>query len=868
MNKLNRILSLCIALLLLCTTGFAYNAGTLTYLGVTPDGVGDNMVVTREILAYSLASVLMPENTFENTAASFTDVDSTNPYSGHIAYVSGRGIMTGYGDGTFNPSKVVTVNEVAKTLVSALGYGLVAEAKGGWPGGYMSVASSLKLFKGADVTGTTLTWASLKAMLLNMLECPSPDEVIFTEDGTLGTALKTQKNAETFAEKYLSLYSYEATVTDVDFERYRAKVRIDYADDGAKFVTGEEVNLDISSNVNIAVYRGIPVEITVYDNKEIVDVALRNGYSIKYGVADSVNNSSADVGYSVNSINALTLWDDENDYDFAPGCEFYVDSAPVTSGILNLVDEYIRIVEKEDEIVALSTWTLTYGGKITRTTDSHIYYMEDGVERRIDKMNEITDMTVIIDGEPRSYKELKAGMVFSYNRNVEEKTAVIIATEKRLSDILNGINTSDRTLSLGNISVRYANDVQSTTDGTKYSKGTNALLKLSETDVVVVFDIYGVVRYVESYKMDSDSQDFLAYIIGYKQATSFRGAEIRLACINDDGIPVKDFPVSDKVTYEGSPDVSQVIASAGNPDGSAFYIVEFNAKGEVKEFKNVPRIEGFEDNSSNSYGTFLDDGTPYLGHSGIRMYIPKTTPVISIFDNNGEIEVTRLTYSVLIGKSLDNESTPDAERVKVKLHWYSDDARQDLKMIVMTGPVNKVPNTKKSGIIDRVGRALNADGEDVDSVTIDGVTYALIKDSENQFELGKGMLVEYSESLFKVGEVAITAVFDFSKDFSEWHGISKGKDEFCTGTVTKSSKSRLTISLDKEYVNKGNTYGAGDEFFCYYQPGCKFYGIDSEGELLNLSYQDIVAGDKVAILLNSDKSYGSKAISEVYVRRD
>lgn len=73
--------------------------------------------------------------------STFSDVESDHWASGYIATVGKCGIVNGYGDGTFRPDKNVSYSEAVKMIVSALGYTPMAEVRGGYPAGYITVAN-------------------------------------------------------------------------------------------------------------------------------------------------------------------------------------------------------------------------------------------------------------------------------------------------------------------------------------------------------------------------------------------------------------------------------------------------------------------------------------------------------------------------------------------------------------------------------------------------------------------------------------------------------------------------------------------------------------------------------------------------------
>ena len=59
----------------------------------------------------------------QNCTVMFTDVDPTNPFYPFVRCLACRGIISGYGDGSFRPNNTVTRGQVAKMAVNAAGFG-------------------------------------------------------------------------------------------------------------------------------------------------------------------------------------------------------------------------------------------------------------------------------------------------------------------------------------------------------------------------------------------------------------------------------------------------------------------------------------------------------------------------------------------------------------------------------------------------------------------------------------------------------------------------------------------------------------------------------------------------------------------------
>ena len=84
---------------------------------------------------------------------SFKDVPIGHWSEKYLSLAYEMGIIQGVGNGCFGINDDVKYQDAVKILVSALGYQLVAEKSGGYPGGYMKTATSLGLLKKIKFTG-------------------------------------------------------------------------------------------------------------------------------------------------------------------------------------------------------------------------------------------------------------------------------------------------------------------------------------------------------------------------------------------------------------------------------------------------------------------------------------------------------------------------------------------------------------------------------------------------------------------------------------------------------------------------------------------------------------------------------------------
>lgn len=176
-------------------------------LGVFPADIVSGAPLTRLDLARIYFRIYNPEAADEEYVAisnSFSDLGDE-----HFAanFAAQMGIMSGSGDGTFNPDGTLTYNELVKTLVCFLGYRKTAEEKGGWPIGYAVCGNDFGFGKYAD--SENIVTSDIAAALFAIAADVEVMELDIISDDY--TTLK--KSGMNYLEKYLDIYFEEGVVS-------------------------------------------------------------------------------------------------------------------------------------------------------------------------------------------------------------------------------------------------------------------------------------------------------------------------------------------------------------------------------------------------------------------------------------------------------------------------------------------------------------------------------------------------------------------------------------------------------------------------------------------------------------------------------
>ena len=159
------------------------------------DDFSTQSFVTREEFCVYLSRAFKIEAS-SGAKQIFTDVDKDSALAPYISTLYDLGVISGYG-GEFRPNDIVTYNEAVKMLVSALKYDYAADM-GGYPTGYLRIASDLEITKGIynvdRLTKGVAAQLIYNAMLAPVVEMSSIKETGFT--------LKTNKDKSVLTELY------------------------------------------------------------------------------------------------------------------------------------------------------------------------------------------------------------------------------------------------------------------------------------------------------------------------------------------------------------------------------------------------------------------------------------------------------------------------------------------------------------------------------------------------------------------------------------------------------------------------------------------------------------------------------------------
>ncbi len=139
----------------------------------------------------------------------FTDVTWEHWALDVVSTAAELGLVNGMGDGTFQPDAGITYAQAVKIAVSMLGYGVQAEALGGFPAGYLVQANQLELLKGV-AREEIMTRGNMAILLYNTLDAVPTDVISF---GSGGTGRYEAVDGATLLSRYRQIYMVKGTLT-------------------------------------------------------------------------------------------------------------------------------------------------------------------------------------------------------------------------------------------------------------------------------------------------------------------------------------------------------------------------------------------------------------------------------------------------------------------------------------------------------------------------------------------------------------------------------------------------------------------------------------------------------------------------------
>jgi len=235
----------------------------------------------------------------------FVDI-STNEYKGYISAVNDFKIMVGADKYTFLPDKEISVNEVLKTVVFLLGYDVMAQAKGGYPIGYITVANELKISNGVNPSTLPASRGDISRIIYNMRN------VSIMEIIGVGSYLEYRiSNNDTFLTAFLGIDYITGLLTDNGITSLRGDT---VKSNGSIVIDNTVLNVDELNTTRRMIGKYVEAYYTIEgENREntVEYIQLderKNNEITEFAISDFVDISNRKIQYyKGNKIKDITL---------------------------------------------------------------------------------------------------------------------------------------------------------------------------------------------------------------------------------------------------------------------------------------------------------------------------------------------------------------------------------------------------------------------------------------------------------------------------------------------------------------------------------------------------------------------------------
>ncbi|MBC7765716.1 MAG: S-layer homology domain-containing protein, partial [Hyphomonadaceae bacterium] len=437
-------------------------------IGDTDGNFNPEKVVTRaemaKIVVYMVGSAAAAESAKDSSK--FSDV-GTHWASGFISVAASLGIVNGMGDNKFAPDAEVTYAQAVTMVVRAMGYETAAKDKGGYPTGYLVVATQYEVTDGVDGSlNKGVVRGAIAQMVDNALDKPLMVQVTYSsggdkeyvESGTQGTA------EQTILTDKLKLDAYKGTVSAFDAE----KNKVTFKSVTKREIKNSVVQYNSTSLGQVSYAKGLTftadvkemqVEFWVNDDDVVVAYTYPDDVEIVFGNIKTINGASSTAlkakMYKVAGTASSTV-EIAEDFLFSNGVEYAIDADEITLYDMEADEEFIpddnndmaasvdlalyteklaKLVIIDGVVEKICFMNFTTKGIVTEVKDAYIKYSEDGVKSAsiIANLDIAENVSVLLNGVVSSLTAIKPGMYIEFNSytedNADEDSYYIAATD-------------------------------------------------------------------------------------------------------------------------------------------------------------------------------------------------------------------------------------------------------------------------------------------------------------------------------------------------------------------------------------------------------------------------------------------------------
>ncbi len=762
-------------------------------------------IIRSEMAKVAVYSVGLEDVVKSSTNATrFPDVPRNHWATGAINVADQYGMVRGDTEGTFRPDDPVLLQEAVAIIVRAMGYEPAANDKGGFPAGYMAVASNNQLLRGLGGAATEpATRGDIAQLIFNSLTVNLMEQVGFGTNVTYEVVDKTLLYDKLNVEKgYGRITATRETALDGGSTTDLDRIMIDKN----QYLEGD-TNATQLLGYNVLYYARID---KTTDDKTLINVRPQ----------DKKNKT---ITAGSDDIVSVTGNDGEN-----RTFEYWANPDDKKSKTATIASDAVYIYNgKYKTGVAIDALMPTAGNVILLDSDTNGIYETVFVNHIT---NLVVDTVSTVTGRVTD-KYLNGSLVFDENDTTTIYSLVKDGAEINIGDlrewnVISYTISDDKELIKGYVSDAVINGTvtESTADGFRIGSSTGLHKKAASYPNEIrlrdkgnfYLDIEGKIAAVDpnaSVDTETTAGTKYAYLLGAAMNDGFATtAQFKLFTMAGETVILNStskMRLNDKYSQEPS---SVVDTLKGNLNQIIVY--ETNNNNEINAIETAadntatgaPNVGKFTKNIVKTDAIYKS-ASGKLGSVGID----DTTVIFDIPEDAGD---DTDKYAIRNKSSLTNESAYDIIVYDLQENYVA-------KVVVITSSTGVAAPESPILVVDYIGATQNEDYEDTDrvygwqggkQVDIIAADKSVLRKGEGGAKpLERGDIIQYRTN--SQGEIdGVNLLFDISTKTTEF--ITDVTDELTTvyGKVTKKFSGSINLSVNSTIYN----YATGDATVYYY----------------------------------------------------
>ncbi len=742
-----------------------------------------------------------------NGSTRFPDVPADHWATGAINVADQQVMVIGDDDGRFRPDDPVTLQEAATIVVRALGYEPAAADKGGYPAGYMYIASSKQLLRGIDgATAEPATRGDIAQLIFNALTVNLMEQVTYGTDVKYEVVDKTLLYDKLNVEKgYGQITGTGETTLTGGSTTSEDRIQID----NKIFLEGESEARNLLG-YNVLYYARID---KTTDEKTLIDVRPQSNKNKSVAVpAKDIVSVTGDA----NATKTFEYWANDTDRNTKTaqiaGDAVYIYNGKYKEGVTNeqmkpssgniiLLDSNtngiydIVFVNHFTNIVVDTVSTVT--GRITDK------YLNGSLV--LDKDNAEIMFTLTKDGHSINIADLKEWNVISYTISDDKQLIKAYVSDASVNGTITEV--TDKGYRIGSSTDLYKKAPSYPNDINLRDRGTFYL------------DIEGNIAAVdENATVATEAAQKYAYLVDAAMNDGFETTGQFKIYTSSGETSVLTSTERMRLNKSYSMKASEVIGAlqASGSVTPQLIVYETNSSGEITAIETA--TDGTGTGAPNK-GVFTlnikkndmiyKSASSKLGNVGIDANT-------IIFDIPASADKDTTKYSIRTKNSLSNDSSYNAMVYDLQENYLA-------KVIIITSSTGTTAAESPIMVVDHLSETQNENGETTDKLygwqsgeeknilAYDKTVLRKTTEGASTTLLEKGDIIQYRTN--SAGEIdGITLLFDSRAKNTEF--MNNITDDLTTvyGKVTKKFSGSVNVSVNSEIRN----FATGDAIVYLY----------------------------------------------------